>query len=55
MKTEDQSVVARATNLDEMLDGVESIIRDVTGTLTDNIMRYIACSGRSIILNILKK
>lgn len=55
MKTGDQSVVARATNLNEMLGEVEHILSDKTGTLTENIMRYIACSAGGKIYNILKK
>lgn len=54
MKTGKQSVVARATNLNEMLGEVEHILSDKTGTLTENIMRYIACSASGQIYNTLK-
>lgn len=55
MKTGKQAVAARATNLNEMLGEVEHVLSDKTGTLTENIMRYIACSADGIIYNILKK
>lgn len=55
MKTRGQAVIARATNLNEMLGEVEHILSDKTGTLTENIMRYIACSADGKIYNILQK
>ncbi|CDF37994.1 unnamed protein product [Chondrus crispus] len=45
MRTGRQKVLARATNLNEMLGEVEHVLSDKTGTLTENIMRYIACSA----------
>lgn len=54
MKTGSQSVVARATNLNEMLGEVDHILSDKTGTLTENVMRYIACSAGGSIYNTLK-
>lgn len=55
MKTGDRSVVARATNLNEVLGEVEHILSDKTGTLTENVMVYIACSAGGKIYNIRKK
>lgn len=54
MRTGRQKVVARATNLNEMLGEVEHVLSDKTGTLTENIMRYIACSAGGQLYNILK-
>lgn len=55
MKTGKLSVAARATNLNEMLGEVDHVLSDKTGTLTENIMRYIACSAGGKLYNILKK
>lgn len=52
MKTGNQPVVARATNLNEMLGEVEHVLSDKTGTLTENVMRYIACSAGGEIYSI---
>ncbi|CDF39593.1 unnamed protein product [Chondrus crispus] len=55
MRTGRQKVLARATNLNEMLGEVEHVLSDKTGTLTENIMHYIACSAGGQLYNILKK
>lgn len=55
MKTRNQKVVARATNLNEMLGEVEHILSDKTGTLTENVMRYVACSTNGTIYHQLKQ
>lgn len=45
MKTGNQHAIPRATNLNEMLGEVDHILSDKTGTLTENIMRFIGCSA----------
>lgn len=45
MKSKGKRVAVRATNLNEVLGQVHFVLSDKTGTLTENIMRYIACSA----------
>ena len=45
MKSGDQAAVARSTNLNETLGTIQHVLSDKTGTLTENIMRYVACSA----------
>lgn len=55
MKTGEQNAVARSTNLNETLGTIQHVLSDKTGTLTENIMRYAACSAGGHIYDVLKK
>ncbi len=55
MKTGDQAAVARSTNLNETLGTIQHVLSDKTGTLTENIMRYVACSAGGHIYDTTKK
>lgn len=55
MKTGNQAAVARSTNLNETLGTIEHVLTDKTGTLTENVMRYAACSAGGHIYDVLKK
>ena len=50
-----QAAVARSTNLNETLGTIQHVLSDKTGTLTENIMRYVACSAGGQIYDITKK
>eukprot|EP00171_Calliarthron_tuberculosum_P003080 IDg3080t1 len=55
MKTGEQHAVARSTNLNETLGTIQHVLSDKTGTLTESIMRYAACSAGGHIYDVLKK
>lgn len=55
MKTKGQAVAVRATNLNEVLGQIEFVLSDKTGTLTENIMRYIACSAGGHMYSVRKR
>jgi len=52
MEANGNKISVKATNLNEMLGNVQHILSDKTGTLTDNIMCYVACSVNNEILDI---
>lgn len=51
----EQAAVARSTNLNETLGTIQHVLSDKTGTLTENIMRYVACSAGGHIYDITKR
>lgn len=55
LQTGDQPAVARSTNLNETLGTIQHILTDKTGTLTENIMRYVACSAGGQIYDIMQR
>eukprot|EP00172_Hildenbrandia_rubra_P002687 Plantae.Rhodophyta-Hildenbrandia_rubra.ctg3734.p1 GENE.Plantae.Rhodophyta-Hildenbrandia_rubra.ctg3734~~Plantae.Rhodophyta-Hildenbrandia_rubra.ctg3734.p1 ORF type:complete len:934 (-),score=194.79 Plantae.Rhodophyta-Hildenbrandia_rubra.ctg3734:3824-6625(-) len=54
MNSKGKKMMARATNLNEMLGTIEHVLSDKTGTLTENIMRYVACTADGKIYDIRK-
>lgn len=55
MTTKGKPVAAKATNLNEVLGQIQFVLSDKTGTLTENVMRYIACSAGGKVYDISKK
>lgn len=52
MTSRGHAIVAKATNLNEMLGNIEHVLSDKTGTLTENEMNYVACSAGNRIIDI---
>lgn len=49
MRSKGAGVTAKSNNLNESLGYVEHVFSDKTGTLTENIMEFVACSARGTI------